>query len=173
VNGGFERGDEAWSDDCDCIGAVGTPETRHSGVYAATLKPKPGKRRGQIAQAVTVPSPAQAVKLTYWYRFTSNDTGLTDKERSNACLPVGVQVGADRPKVVGLRCLYDNVVDRTWQRESVDLTAYAGKTVFLIFGIAANTDYSHPTLIYVDDVSLSLQRPFIASGVDRGLAADR
>jgi hypothetical protein len=139
VNGGFEAGSLApWVAD----GPVGLLGPGHNSEHAAWLGGQ-DNAHAELAQQVTIPAAAAPVRLTFWWRADAAS------EQPEDVLSVVVQheQGADNlldlPAVAPLG---------QWQYAEVDLSFYAGMSVFVTF--LAHTDDARPTTFWLDDVSL-------------------
>ncbi len=142
TNGDFEAGATGWSGDTWTIG-TGTYPAR-SGDYKAWLNGYGQTSTETIQQTVTVPSGGQ---LVFYLRV---DTAETTSRYAYDTMRVQVVTSSGS----STRATYSNL-DRSssYQREAIDLSAYAGQTVQLRF--VGQEDSVYQTSFLIDDVSLS------------------
>ena len=149
-NGDFEAADAGWSqssrygyqlicDDALC-GASVTP---HSGQHLAWLGGA-NQERAEIRQNITVPAGASA-KLSYQYWVASTDVCGYDFGY------VRVRTGNSTQTLQSHNLCSSNNTNG-WVKGEIDLSAYAGQQITLIF--RAETDYWVRSSIFVDDVQL-------------------
>jgi len=112
-------------------------------------------------QQVTLPATAVTVTLTAWLYTTSTEAQLVAR-LPQALETVAPSTVVDAQYVLVLdenlvelgRLLWTRQNNRTWEPYAFDLGAYAGKTIWLHFGVS-NDGLGGVTGMYVDDVSLS------------------
>jgi hypothetical protein len=147
TNPGFETGSLAPWTSCGTTGAPAVTSARtHSGSYSvligATAKPEVNGTSG-VCQTVTVPS---AATLTFWvYEGTDDTISYVDQE-ADILSTSGKQ----------LTQLYAEAKSTGgWVEKTFSLSAYAGQTVELYFGVKGNGYASDYVYEYLDDVSLT------------------
>ena len=148
-NGSFELGPNGdWSETSLGGNELITTDWAHGGQYAAYLGGS-DDADDTLSQVVTIPSDAGSVTLTYWWAINT----LEDTHPHDRCT---VELRAtDDALLQTLETIVDtdDVVAYDWQRCDVDLTAYRGRQVKLVFH--AVTDSSSPTEFFIDDVALT------------------
>ena len=117
-----------------------TPFYNHNGNYSAWLGNDPGEVT-TISQRITIP--ADAVQLGYWYWIYSND----DCNKSYG----KVFLGATLLRTFDL-CHDKETPD--WVNEKIDLSAYRGKTMDLIFEARVDPTEGFFSGLLLDDVSI-------------------
>ncbi|HUW12318.1 MAG TPA: hypothetical protein VM537_21515, partial [Anaerolineae bacterium] len=138
INGGFETGDlPPWgSDRLAGVSGPGRNSEHHAWLAGQD------NTEAEIFQQVTLPRASSPVRLIFWW--------LADaiSEQPDDVLSVLIQYGeqADSLFTAPAAPLGE------WQREEVDLSAYAGGTVLVTFH--AHTGDARPTTFRLDDVSL-------------------
>ena len=150
-NPGFETGSLSPWTSCGSVNDVSvTTAQAHSGSYSAligmTSKPEVDGTAG-VCQTVTVPSDAT---LTFWvYEGTTDTVEYADQE-ADVLSTSGTQ----------LTQLYKEANTTTgWVEKSFSLSAYAGETVQLYFGVKGNGYSKDYIYEYLDDASLSGSSP--------------
>lgn len=111
-------------------------------------------------QAVTIPSNATSVTLTFWYYIT------TREPRSAAKDVLNVTIQNSAGKYIATVAILSNLNASTgYIKKIFDLTPYKGRTIRIHF--LATTDGSYPTVFRIDDVSViyvgGVQNPTITS----------
>jgi hypothetical protein len=102
-----------------------------------------------IVQPVTIPADAQRATLTYWVHPLSDDVFPRDIQM--------VLILNHRFRTIAF-------VDRTlsdaqhWFQRSYDMTPFAGRTVYVYFGVYNGGHTGKTSAMYVDDVSLIVER---------------
>jgi sugar lactone lactonase YvrE len=142
-NPGFESGSTLWSATPDVIGQWGsTPSSQpaHSGAWSAWLGGYGTTWTGSISQVVTVPANA---RLSY---FAHIDTFETSRTRALDTLTV-------RAGPTVLQTLSNLNAANGYQLRTVDLSAYAGRTITLSFTGVEND--SAATSFVLDDLSVA------------------
>jgi hypothetical protein len=158
INGGFEQGLWAWqwNDFPDRANVVTT--TTHSGAYAARLGIEPPDPL-EYSDATTTYSVGTLAgvhyaRLSFWYwprrEGLAGDPG---RSRQFAYIQEGGKI---------LQKLFEfdeNFSD--WQYVEFDLSPYAGRSISIQFGVYhdGNAVYDKRSALYVDDVSLMVDRP--------------
>jgi len=143
VNGDLEDGPTAWVEYSkngwdlivDNLPGIVTP---HSGAWAVWLGGDYDEL-SYVEQQVTVPP--SSPYLAYWHWISSEDTCGHDF--------AGVII--DGSAVVDVYDLCQSANSGWWVKHFVNLSAYAGQSVFL--QIRAETDSSHYSNLFVDDVA--------------------
>ena len=147
VNPGFETGTlSPWTSCGSVSGPATTTAKANSGTYSvllgATAKPEVNGTKA-VCQTVTVPA---AGSLSFYVYEGTNDTiSYVDQE-------------ADILSASGtvLKQLYSEAKSTgAWVQKTFDLSAYAGQTVQLYFGVKGNGYASDYVYEYLDDVSLT------------------
>lgn len=152
-NSGFESGRANWQESStngytlictgtSCGASAGTPRT---GSWLAWLAGA-NNEASQISQTVTLPA-AQKATLSFWHRITSSDTCGYDYGYVRV-LPNG----AATPTTVKTFNLCRTGQTSGWVSNTIDLSAYAGQTITLIF--RATTDVSQVSSFFLDDTRL-------------------
>jgi hypothetical protein len=102
-----------------------------------------------IVQPVTIPADARRATLTYWVYPLSDDVFPRDIQM--------VLILSERFRTIAF-------VDRTlsdaqqWVQRSYDMTPFAGRTVYVYFGVYNGGRTGRTSAMYVDDVSLIVER---------------
>jgi len=138
ANGDFEAGSLApWAS----AGAVGLDWGRN-GTHGAWLG-RGDNVFGELRQAVTIPSGANPVTLEYWWLAQSQNDQYLD------VLTILVEEAGQPQELRTWRAIapFDQ-----WRQDALDLTAYAGRSISVVFLV--RTDTSVPSAFVVDDVSL-------------------
>lgn len=146
---GFESGGFASWGQCGNVNAAMSTTRAHTGTYSArggSAGSTSGEINGDAGVCQQVTIPASGV-LTFWYYGFSNETSTTysyqEAELFNAS---GVTV----------KMLWQAVDESSaWTQKTVDVSAYAGQTLYLYFGVHGDGYSGAYTILYVDDVSLS------------------
>ncbi len=162
ANGGFESGRVNWTESSNhgyaliCSGtSCGGSITPRTGSWASWLGGA-NSEISQISQPVTVPA-GQKATLSFWRRTTSSDSCGYDYGYVRV-LSNGVTT------TVATYNLCSSTNTSGYVNAQIDLSAYAGRTVTLIF--RTTTDSSLTSSFYVDDVQLVSGSACIVSKVD-------
>lgn len=151
-NPSFETGDESyWT-----IGGHGdhmvTSEDRHSGSYSLLLgfkyKPNVIDGRDYAYQLITIPSGAAKAKLVFWYHMFTEDY-----EPYNWFEVYVAPLGGDpvlKFKKAGTPPA--DLEEFGWERVTIDISAYAGKSIYLYFNVINQIDLAFKTWCYIDDI---------------------
>ena len=151
ANGDFET-DAGWVFGATrCPGAY-SMQVVHAGARSARLGIVDGSdcySYSSVWQAVTIPADARRATLTYWVYPLSSDTFPHDVQM--------VLVLNRRFRIVSNveRTLSDA---RQWFQRSYDMTPFAGRTVYVYFGVFNGGRTGKPSAMYVDDVALTVER---------------
>ncbi|MGC0417130.1 M28 family peptidase [Embleya sp. AB8] len=138
-NGGFEQGTANWTQSANDI-TNSTQATAHSGSWYAWMMGYGTANTETLSQSnVTVPAGA---KLRLWVKITTEEVGNTAYDT------LAVQVDGTT------LATYSNA-DATgaYVQKTVDLSAYAGRTITLQF--KGTEDQSAATTFFLDDISIS------------------
>jgi phospholipase C len=151
LNGGFENGMSPWTLVGSGRGSAQIVSgVAHSGTYSAfmgtTAQPSVNGLHG-VAQSVVIPTGGV---LMFWYQGGSNDTPQYADQEADLTDSVGRLV---------YRCWKGLVNTTTWTQQSCDVSAFAGRTLNVTFGVNDNGYASAYVYLYVDDVSLSGSAP--------------
>jgi hypothetical protein len=147
ANPGFETGAlSPWTQCGSTSGASVTASKAHSGSYGAligtTVKPEVNGTAG-ICQTVTVPAGGQ---LSFYVYEGTNDTISYADQEADVLSTSGTK----------LTQLYKEAASTNgWEQKTFSLSAYAGQTVQLYFGVKGNGWSSGYVYMYLDDVSLA------------------
>jgi serine protease len=151
VNGDFEA-DMGWTFGRTPHPAGYNSQVVHAGARSARLGIVDGPDRysySSIWQEVTIPADARRATLTYWVYPLSQDVFPRDLQL------VLVLNQRFRVNAYAERTLSDS---RQWVQHSYDMTAFAGRTVTVYFGVVNRGRTGRPSAMYVDDVSLTFER---------------
>ena len=130
----------------------GAYRSGNRGAYLADYN----QARDYIAQQVAIPADATQAVLTYWWQVETQETTL----RAYDFLTVTVDAALEQPiAVIGSHSNQD--AEAIWHQNTVDLSAYKGRTVYLRF--EAVTDANRPTAFYLDDITLDVCRAAAAT----------
>ncbi len=145
-DGGFESGGFTYWQQCGNVNASVTAARAHAGTYAQKSGSSAGEPNGDegVCQAVTIPAGG---KLTFWvYQYsTETDTAYAYQE---------AQLFDARGTTV--KQLYQTVnTTNGWVEQSYDVSALAGQTLYLYFGVHGDGYGGAYAIQYVDDVSLA------------------
>ena len=150
ANGSFEE-TAAWTILETVYPAAYTTDQAHSGARALRAGIEAGDDNilsySSVQQTVTLPSGAGSATLTYWWYPVSDDPN----DRQYLLL-------LDSEGSILDSLLWTNANDRAWLSARADLTAYAGQTLTLRFGVY-NDGAGGLTRLYLDDVSLQVCPP--------------
>lgn len=151
INGDFES-DGGWAFNSTRHPASYSTEVVHSGARSARTGIVGGADRrsySSVVQLVTIPADARRATLTYWVYPLSSDVFPRDIQM--------VMVLSERFRVNSFaeRTLSDA---RQWIQRSYDMTPFAGRTVYVYFGVYNGGHTGKPSAMYVDDVSLIIER---------------
>ncbi len=143
---GFESGGFTYWPQCGNVSASITTAKPHTGSYSersGTTTTEPNGDAG-VCQQVTIPSSGQ---LTFYVWQSTNETSTTFSYQEADLLNSSGAV---------IDNLYTSVGNgQAWIQKSYNLSAYAGQTVWLYFGVHGDGTSGYHNLQYVDDVSLT------------------
>lgn len=151
VNGGFESGLDSWQAQGDPNGAIPVSSTVHGGGTALRLGALDQSLNGfsSVRQQVTVPIGYAQVTLEFWvYTFSEAGAGA-DYQRADLLNTASI------PLTTLWNAASDN---RTWERKQFDISAYAGQTLFVRFGVN-NDGGGGRTAMYLDDALIRACNP--------------
>ncbi|MFI6587347.1 M28 family peptidase, partial [Embleya sp. NPDC050493] len=138
-NGGFEQGTANWTQSANDI-TNSSQATAHSGSWYAWMMGYGSTATETLSQS-NISVPANGT-LRLWVKTTTQEVGSTVYDT--------LKVQVDGTTLA----TYSNVgATGAYVQKSVDLSAYAGRTITLQF--AGDEDESATTTFYVDDVSIS------------------
>lgn len=141
-SGGFSAG---WKS-CGTVASSVTTAQAHSGTYSAlngTIKKPEINGTAGVCQTVTIPA---AATLTFWVYEGTNDTVKYADQEADILSTSGSTIAN----------LYTEATTTSgWVQRSYSLSAYAGETVQIYFGVKANGYASDYVYQYVDDVSIA------------------
>jgi hypothetical protein len=146
---GFESGGFSYWSQCGNVNAAMSTTRAHTGTYSARAG-SAGSTSGEIngdagvCQQVTIPAGGS---LSFWVYGFSNETSTTYAYQEAELMDVnGVTV----------KMLWQAVDESTgWTQHTVSVSAYAGQTLWLYFGVHGDGYSGAYTILYVDDVSLT------------------
>ncbi|HWT04512.1 MAG TPA: hypothetical protein VN224_02045 [Xanthomonadales bacterium] len=146
---GFESGGFASWAQCGNINAAMSTTRAHTGTYSArggSAGSTSGEINGDAGVCQQVTIPASGV-LTFWYYGFSNESSTTYAYQEAELMDAnGVTV----------KMLWQAVDESSaWVQKTFDVSAYAGRTLYLYFGVHGDGYSGTYTILYVDDVSLS------------------
>ncbi|MDH6127605.1 protease pro-enzyme activation domain-containing protein [Kitasatospora sp. GP82] len=140
-NGGFENGTSPWTASSGVI-TNASGEAAHSGSYKAWLDGYGSAHTDTLSQTVTIPAGCKA-SFSFWLHIDTAETGSTAYDK------LTVQAGSTT------LATYSNVDAATgYVQKTLDLSAFAGKTVTLKF--TGVEDSSQQTSFVIDDTALNI-----------------
>ncbi len=145
---GFESGGTTFWRQCGNVAATVSNIRAHSGVYserAGSTNSSTGEINGDagLCQSVTIPASG---RLSFYTYQMSNEAGTAYAYQWALLLDANGAIVAQ---------LYKTVNNTNgWALRSFDLSAYAGRTLSLYFGVHGDGYGGNYTIQYVDDVSL-------------------
>ncbi|RME40308.1 MAG: hypothetical protein D6796_17380, partial [Caldilineae bacterium] len=151
-NGGFET-EGGWTFPWTPRQAHYTTDRAHSGTRAAVAGiTDPAQDRfsySSVVQKVTIPADARKATLTAYLYPVSQDIPGVD---------VQLALVLDRNFRV-VQTLWRGLSNAgTWQQHTFDLSRYAGQTIYVYFGAVNVRTNGKVTALYVDDVSLVIEK---------------
>jgi hypothetical protein len=161
-NGNFEQGQVDWDElidfPYDIVRTTFPGSLRpHSGAWAAWLGgvyPAGSGRTTITAIQQQVAVARSKPYLSYWHWIASADVCNYDKAT------VSVDPNGFDPVVVDTLNLCSSSETGGWKRRTIDLRAYVGQTIYLIF--SAETDRSLNSNWFIDDVAFVASRVAVA-----------
>jgi hypothetical protein len=150
-NGGFENGLAGWSVDIAVPPPVVGTERPHSGANAVLLGTITGTTEPlgdvQISQVMTL-DPNSNVTLGFWEWPFTTDSVTFDQEY--------VRVTPINPPGATVVLMNEARNDQTYIHREFDLSAFAGQTIKLTFGVHQD-GFGDVTGVFVDDITLTSQ----------------
>ncbi|MGE5138863.1 MAG: InlB B-repeat-containing protein, partial [Rudaea sp.] len=145
VNPGFESGrGVAWAEYSKAgFPIVGTTRP-HTGAYSAYFC-EYSSCTEYIQQKVTIPSGASS--LSYWRYMSSVDSTTTAYD-----LLAVRMYSSSGVLLTTLRTWSNTSTRNTWLKDTLNISAYKGQTIYLVF--IATTNATNATAFFVDDVSI-------------------
>jgi hypothetical protein len=145
ADGDFESGGYTYWQQCGSNNASVTNARAESGQYSELAgSESAGEFSGSsgLCQQITIPSNGQ---LTFWvYQgATETDTTVSDQE--------GDLLDSNGNTIYNFYTTLNNTND--WQQQTVDLSQYAGQTVWLYFGVYGSGSSTDTLYQYVDNVA--------------------
>lgn len=143
---GFESGGFAYWPQCGNVSAHVTTAKPHTGSYSewgGSTTTEPNGDAG-VCQYVTIPASGQ---LTFWVWQSTNETSTAFSYQEADLLNSSGYVVDNLYTTVGNA--------QTWVQKSYNLSAYAGQSFYLYFGVHGDGTAGYHNLQYVDDVSLT------------------
>ncbi|HEV2642266.1 MAG TPA: hypothetical protein VGT98_06150 [Candidatus Elarobacter sp.] len=142
----FESGGFSYWQQCGSVNASITAARAHAGKYAQKSGSSAGEPNGDegVCQPVRIPPGGT---LTFWvYQYsTERDTAYAYQEAQ-----------LFDANGTTAKQLYQTVnTTNGWVQQSYDLSAYAGQTLFLYFGVHGDGYAGAYSIQFVDDVSLT------------------
>ena len=134
---------------------VTTPVGPHSGSYKAQLcsysSTYYNSQTDYLKQTVTIPSNATSAKLNFWYYIKTTET-TTSTAYDKLTVYITNTSGTTLKTLITLSNLNKTTA---WNQETnLDLSAYKGQTIVLVF--KGTTDSSYGTAFCIDDIELNV-----------------
>ena len=145
LNPGFESGPVSWTQSSSGgYALIGTDRPR-TGSYGAWLGGY-NYATEQISQKVSVPASG---RLSYWWRLETAESGSTVYDTLDVRL-----IDADTGALLATLRRWSNASGANlWRQDTLDVSAYAGKAVHVVFLV--RTDSSLASSFFIDDTSLA------------------
>jgi hypothetical protein len=153
-NGGFETGDASyWT-----VGGPGdhtvTSEDRHWGSYSMLLgfkyKPNVANARDYAYQLITIPAGVTNVRLSFWYHMFTYDYYPYDMFEVYIA-----PVGGNPVRVFYKAGTYPpDLEEFGWEQVVIDISTYAGQSIYVYFDVANLYDTLYKTWCYIDDIAV-------------------
>lgn len=159
---GFEEGIGAWAAS-NGIWQIGTPLDGPNGCYggvqcAGTVLTGnyPFNRSALVSLAFSLPTigMAEEIQLRFWHWFSLGSATGGSPDRGVVYLEVWT-TGAWGPPVELIR--FQGSSGGTWTSPLIDLSAYAGSTVRILFDLQGNNAFNTGAGWYIDDVSIQVR----------------
>ncbi|MFE0458777.1 putative Ig domain-containing protein [Kitasatospora sp. NPDC058965] len=143
-NPGFETGTASpWTASSGVV-SNSTGEPAHGGSWDAWLDGYGSATTDTLSQTVSVPAGCSSYKLTFWLHVDTAETSTTTAYDKLVLTANGTTVGS-----------WSNLNHNTgYAQKTVDLSAYAGKSVTLTF--TGTEDYQKQTSFVIDDTALTV-----------------
>ncbi|MGW1051487.1 M1 family aminopeptidase [Streptomyces sp. NPDC002521] len=141
-NGGFESGTSPWSTSSATVITSRSGQTAHGGSSYAWLDGVGSTHTDTLSQSITIPAGCDTATLTFWLHIdTAETTSSTAYDKLTA------KIGS------ATLATYSNLDKNTgYVKKSIDVSAYAGRTVTLSF--TGTEDSSLQTSFVLDDIAL-------------------
>ncbi len=160
-NSGIEAGTFAWSiSNSGVIQYEASTTNAHAGNYylkiggAGTSTISPATRYAY--QALSLPSDAQTLNVSFWLKATTSETTTTLK---NDTLTVRIY-NASGSSILGTAGTLSNLDAGGYVQRTFDLMPYKGQGILLVLWSTENNN-ALPTTFYVDDVTVNATLPFV------------
>ena len=155
-NGGLENALAGWSAEQTGAGPVPTSSTAqfHSGAASALLGTdgvsgdEPGDGFSYLYRTVSVPA-GRTTTLSVWVLEHGDNNNAGDDQF------LQVKIPGDPVTVLATPFQDGSTFNGSWQQKTFDLSAYAGQSVVLLFGVHQDITGGDPTAMWVDDLVLS------------------
>ncbi|MCE7988319.1 MAG: DUF11 domain-containing protein [Caldilinea sp. CFX5] len=142
------------TDDGPCANSYSPGTSWYYGQSSDCTYDTGGPNAGELTLIAPITLPAGESKLTFWSWQATEPFEEYDR-------PV-VRIATDGESFSDLWYWADNTA--TWQRISVDLTAYAGQAIWLQFALNTQDEqHNHYPGWYVDDVQVVQSTPFLVN----------
>jgi Immune inhibitor A-like, MAM domain len=149
---GFESGGTTIWTQCGTVNATVQKTTVHSGTYAMQAGSASSEPNGNAALCQNVTIPTGSPKITLWTYEKTNETSTT-----YAYQELSLRSASNTSTVVAT--LWKGLSTSGWTQRSYDLSAYAGQTVKLYFGVHGNGASGYYVGLWVDDVAITGGNP--------------
>lgn len=150
TNAGFEDGATGWTAS-DGVIAKGGPPAARTGDWRAWLGGHGEKMTDRLSQDLRLPADAGAVSVTFYLHVETEEESTTPYDY------LRVRVRDTTGKLLKTVATFSNVdAIPGYHRQTIDLSAYRGKTVRLAF--ESSEDGASSTSFVIDDVRLVVER---------------
>jgi hypothetical protein len=146
ANPGFESGTASWTASSGVIGTGTTAEPARTGSYRAKLDGYGSTHTDTLTQSVTLPADCTTASLSFWLHIDTRESGSTVYDRLTVALGGSTVATYTNAQAAG-----------GYQQRTVDVSAYAGRTVALTF--TGTEDSSLATNFVLDDLALAVSGP--------------
>jgi hypothetical protein len=143
ANPGFESGTASWTASSGVIGTGTTAEPARTGSYRAKLDGYGSTHTDTLTQSVTLPADCTTASLSFWLHIDTRESGSTVYDRLTVALGGSTVATYTNAQAAG-----------GYQQRTVDVSAYAGRTVALTF--TGTEDSSLATNFVLDDLALAV-----------------
>jgi hypothetical protein len=145
VNPGFESGrNVGWTESSSGGYALVSTDRPRTGSWSAWTGGY-NNATDQLYQRITVPSNGT---LTYWWRMETSETSSTVYDY----VEVRLYDGSTGSFITSLRRWSNASAKNVWSQDSISLSGYAGRSVYVMF--YTRTDSSLASSFFIDDVSV-------------------
>jgi len=145
---GFESGGTTIWTQCGSVNAAVQSSTVHTGKYAMQAGSSSSEPNGNAALCQNVAVPGGSPKITLWTYEKTNETSTT-----YAYQELSVRSASNHSTLLGT--LWKGLSTSGWTQRSYDMSAFAGQTVALYFGVHGNGASGYDVGLWVDDVAWS------------------